>query len=83
MAQHLLYTIVKACRWRVKNFTIGGCEMHSDLAIANSFWLWGEYIDPDATMTESEFDAMSVTERLRLIRDTFPDQYDGPEIGGI
>ena len=40
--------------------------------IASSFHLWGEYIDPMATMTEAEFDAMTVEERVAQIHETFP-----------
>lgn len=35
--------------------------------IATDYRLWGEYIDPSNTMTESEFDAMPATERIEAI----------------
>lgn len=42
--------------------------------IAENFRLWQEYVDGDATMTEAEFDAMSVEQKLALQEDAF-----GPE----
>ena len=43
----------------------------SNRAMAQSWGLWREYIDPDATMTEAEFDAMTVEDRIRLIEAAF------------
>ena len=43
----------------------------SNRAMAQSWDLWREYIDPDATMTEAEFDAMTVEDRIRLIEAAF------------
>ena len=40
--------------------------------LANNFELWGEYVDPDATMTEAEFDAMTEAEKIALIEEVFP-----------
>lgn len=34
--------------------------------IANDFNLWGEYVDPDATMTEEKFDGLSVEEKIEM-----------------
>lgn len=39
--------------------------------IAESFDLWGEYVDPDATMTREQFDTMSVDEKVKIQRDLF------------
>lgn len=49
----------------------------SNRMMAQSWNLWCEYIDPDATMTEAEFDAMTVEERIRLIEIAFPDGNNG------
>ena len=43
----------------------------SNQMMAQSWDLWREYIDPDATMTEAEFDAMTVEDRIRLIEAAF------------
>jgi hypothetical protein len=42
--------------------------------IASSFDLWQDYIDPNATTSRAEFDAMSHADRVALIVETF-----GPE----
>ena len=39
--------------------------------IAGSWSLWQEYVDPQATMTESDFDNMSFDECLAMIHDCF------------
>ena len=39
---------------------------HSYEEIAESFALWIEYVDPDGTMAEEEFDALSVDEKIQL-----------------
>ena len=39
----------------------------SNRLMAQSWDLWREYIDPDATMTKPEFDAMTVEQRIGLI----------------
>ena len=41
--------------------------------IASNFDLWGEYVDPDATMTEQEFEEMSIEEGLGIIHALFPE----------
>jgi hypothetical protein len=44
---------------------------------ASSFDLWQEYVDPQATITREQFDAMSHVDRVALIVETFgpePDQ---------
>ena len=43
---------------------------------ARNFDLWGQYIDPAATMTEAEFDAMSIGEKIDLIHEMFPSECD-------
>ena len=50
----------------------------SNRAMAQSWGLWREYIDPDATMTEAEFDEMTVENRIGLI-----DGYIGGEFDRI
>lgn len=40
--------------------------------IARDFDLFGEYVDPDATVSREQFDAMSIDEREALIAETFP-----------
>jgi hypothetical protein len=48
--------------------------------IARSFQLWGEYVDPMATMTEEQFEEMEMEERLQIMVDCFgPEQDDEPE----
>ncbi|MCO7643667.1 hypothetical protein NJI34_43695 [Pseudomonas sp. S 311-6] len=42
--------------------------------IANDFHLWGEYVDPDAAMTEDEFNALTVEQKVALQVEAF-----GPE----
>ena len=44
--------------------------------IAQSFDLFGEYVDPDATVSREQFDAMSIEEREALIMETFPGNDD-------
>lgn len=43
----------------------------TDREIAASFDLWREYVDPDATTTREEFDALDLDERLALMASTF------------
>jgi hypothetical protein len=38
----------------------------SKTEIANDFRLWAEYVDPDDTMTEEDFDNMSIEEKVKL-----------------
>jgi hypothetical protein len=44
--------------------------------IANSFDLWAEFVDPDATITEGEFNAMTTEQKVALQVQAF-----GPESG--
>ncbi len=44
--------------------------------IADSFALWAEYVDPSATMTEAEFDAMDVDDRMAIIETCFGAETD-------
>ena len=44
--------------------------------IAESWTLWAEYIDPGATMTASEFEAMTISDRLDIIVDCFGPEQD-------
>ena len=47
--------------------------------IANNFGLWGEYVDPDATMTREQFDAMTTDEKLSMMRECFGSEMDERE----
>ena len=40
--------------------------------IAEDYELWCDYVDPDATMTEDEFDAMTTEEKVAMQREMFP-----------
>lgn len=40
--------------------------------IAKNFDLWAEYVDPSATMSLAEFDALSVEEKVEMQREMFP-----------
>ena len=40
--------------------------------IAESFSLWGEYVDPNGNMTEAEFDALTSDEKVAQIHGMFP-----------
>lgn len=42
--------------------------------IAEDFDLWGEYVDPNATMSEKEFDEMTTEDKVQMQVDMF-----GPE----
>ncbi|MBC8457221.1 MAG: hypothetical protein H8D67_04400 [Deltaproteobacteria bacterium] len=44
--------------------------------IAADFALWGEYVDPDSHQTETEFDAMSVEEKITFQREIWPHDLD-------
>jgi hypothetical protein len=47
---------------------------------ASSYGLWGEYVDPAATMTEEEFDAMSTDEKVQIQIDIWgPEETDSDE----
>jgi hypothetical protein len=48
----------------------------SNRMMAQSWDLWREYIDPDATMTKAEFDEMTVEQRISLIESAFDDDYN-------
>ena len=43
-------------------------------AIASDLNLWGEYVDPEATMTEAEFEAMSVEEKIAVQIECFGEE---------
>lgn len=40
--------------------------------IAEDYELWEEYVDPQATMTEAEFDALTTEEKVAMQREMFP-----------
>lgn len=42
--------------------------------IASDYRLWQEYVDPDAAMTEAEFHAMSVDEKIALQSEIWGDE---------
>ncbi len=44
---------------------------YTNREIATNFELWGEYFDPSATMTQAEFDALTIDERERMIEEAF------------
>jgi len=46
----------------------------SYLETAENYNLWGEYVDPDGTTTEAEFDEWTVEEKVNIMKDCF-----GPE----
>jgi len=39
--------------------------------VAENYELWSEYVDPDLSMGEDEFDALSVEERLTIMKECF------------
>jgi hypothetical protein len=39
--------------------------------IATNFRLWEEYVDPHATMTEAEFDDLTVEQRIAMMVECF------------
>lgn len=47
-------------------------KQHTMTEIAEDYELWGEYVDPDATMTEDEFDKLTVDEKVAMQREMFP-----------
>lgn len=47
---------------------------HSYSAIASSLELWQEYVDPDGTFSDEEFEAMSYDERIAIMVEAY-----GPE----
>jgi hypothetical protein len=40
--------------------------------IAEDYNLWGEYVDTQATMTEEQFSALSIEEKVQMQREMFP-----------
>ena len=44
----------------------------TDMEIATNYALWQEYADPHSTMTEQEFDAMSIDEKIDMLKEMFP-----------
>ncbi len=46
-------------------------EQYTYQQIANSFNLWQEYVDPSATMTEDEFDALTEDEKIQMQVESF------------
>ena len=44
---------------------------YTNREVAQKFELWQEYYDPSATMTEAEFDALSIGEREAMVEEAF------------
>lgn len=42
--------------------------------VAENYELWCEYVDPHATMTEDEFDALSTEEKIKMQTEMFGDE---------
>ena len=42
--------------------------------VARDFNLWGQCVDPHATMTEEEFNSMTLEEKIALLRKLFGDE---------
>jgi hypothetical protein len=47
--------------------------------IADDWNRWAEYVDPGATMTESEFDALTLEEKIAIQTDCFGAEFLCPE----
>jgi hypothetical protein len=44
---------------------------YTNREVAEKFDRWQEYFDPSATMTEAEFDALTLDEREALVEEVF------------
>ena len=44
---------------------------HTNNEIATNWNLWQEYVDTDANMTEAEFYALTIRERVSMIAECF------------
>ena len=42
--------------------------------VARSFKLWEEFTNPYSTMTEDEFNALTVEQRIRILTDIFGEE---------
>jgi hypothetical protein len=49
---------------------------HTYAAIANDFGLWREFVDPGATFTREEFDALTTDEKVAIQVDAFGPEFD-------
>lgn len=47
--------------------------------VAETFNLWQEYVDPNANMTENEFNALTVDEREVMVEEAFGTDADQAE----
>lgn len=59
--------------WLEEQFS--GGNMNSkvpDEEIATDYDLWEQYADPQGTMSEAEFDALSVDEKIKMLHEMFP-----------
>ena len=46
-------------------------KQYSYEQIAQDYELWAEYVDPNATMTEEEFDELSTEEKVKMQEQMF------------
>jgi hypothetical protein len=44
---------------------------YTNREVAENFTRWQEYFDPNATMIEADFDALTIDEREKLVEDAF------------
>ena len=54
-------------------------KQHTMTEIADSYELWAEYVDPDATMTEAEFDKLTIEEKVTMQLEMFPYEAAGED----
>lgn len=57
-------------------------QKHSTTEISNSFSLWQEYVDPNGTMSEEEFDALSTQDKNKMQREMFTGECDDVDENG-
>jgi hypothetical protein len=65
---HSVEDSVSQIKWEVVSLQANPVS-DSDLKRATEWALWQEYIDPDGTLDRSEFDLLSVEQRLSLMYD--------------
>lgn len=59
--------------WRGEDLGVDKDRKHTREQIASDFRLWGEYVDTHANVSREEFDALTVEQRLALMREAFGD----------
>jgi len=57
-------------------------QKYTTTEISNSFALWSEYVDPDGTMTEEEFESLSEQEKNKMQKQMFPNECDDVDQNG-